>query len=350
MRKKESPRKSQGSKSDGWSIVDILTVFGVMGLCAFLFLGFVYGGDSVGISLLFAVAFTFVIWLILFGLIKVKKVEKDFRMWRIVECVLLAVFLLTCGAAVPVLSNAINVIRAKSDLKEIADKDLNSLTQAIEAFKKQERQNLGQLVTNLKTIAKHGNYEEATTLELREYIAEHLFAGAMTPLTSNDEGRIKEFGKNWHERIDSIAQYPRFNSNAGKFDKKIEYCRGYVAEMGGLELPQVIEDVDSLYILIGSTLNDVAESYPLYNITWNEYSRTFDINIESNGYDMQPKESKVKKKFDNVIAETVTPVSGIFSLVIFTLIILNYLATNRSRKVQIKRGNSTGAQDQGHTL
>ena len=82
-------QNSMATNKSKITLADVLAVVGVILLAAAYFLGFLYRGDVLGISILKGVglgaAFALLLWL----LIKAKSARNYLRQWRIVEVVTL---------------------------------------------------------------------------------------------------------------------------------------------------------------------------------------------------------------------------------------------------------------------
>lgn len=333
MRENKSPKPSAGTKKDGFSIANLISIVGLVVLAFFLYLGFAYSGTNSGTSILYSVIITIGIGLILYALLYAKKVENNFEKWRIVEYVLLAAFVVACAATVPTLCHFINVNRDSDQLKNYAIQDLNGMENAISDFQSQERANLSQLEINLQNVANSYNYYSATTEELKSYIVDEIFGGQDSKLNKEN---ITSFTEKWNEYIENVHHYGEGKSFASTFKNAIEENRRRIAAWEILKIPQAIEEINNLKHDLSTILNSISESYPLHKIgrvgsQWDivDTHKAFTTSIDSNF-----KEECAKRT-------GVNPSGIALSIVIFLLIIFNYVVAYRSTKVSVKAGSSS---------
>lgn len=333
MRDKKSPKPSARTKKDGFSIANLISIVGLVALAFFLYLGFAYSGTNSGTSILYSVMITIGIGLILYALLYAKKVENNFEKWRIVEYALVVVFIVACGATVPTLCHFINVNRDSITLKSYAIQDLKGMETAISDFQNQEKANLSQLEINLQNVASSTNYHSATTEELKSYIADEILGGQDSKLNKEN---ITSFNEKWNGYIDNVHHYGEGKSYASTFKNAIEENRNRIEAWKIFEIPQAIYEISNLKNDLGSNLNSISESYPLHKIgrsgsQWDivDTHKAFTTSIDSN----------FKKE---CAKRTGVNLSGIaLSVVIFLLIIFNYVVAYRSTKVSVKAGSSS---------
>lgn len=333
MRDKKSPKPSAGTKKDGFSIANLISIVGLVALAFFLYLGFAYSGTNNGTSILYSAIITTGIGLILYALLYAKRIENNFGKWRIVEYALLVVFIAACGATVPTLCHFINVNRDSATLKNYALQDLNGMENAISDFQSQERANLSQLELNLSSLASASNYHSAATEELKSYIAEHIMDGKDS---KPGKENIASFTEKWNGYIDNGHHFDEGKPYISEFKRAINENRNRIEAWKILEIPQAMEAISNLKEILGSKLNSISESYPLHKIDkvgsqWDivDPHTVFTTSVESNF-----KEECAKRTGVNL--------SGIaLSAVIFLLIIFNYVVAYRSTKVSVKAGSAT---------
>lgn len=333
MRDKRSPKPSAGTKKDGFSIANLISIFGLVALAFFLYLGFAYSGTNSGTSILYSVIITIGIGLILYALLYAKMVENNFEKWRIVEYALLAVFVGACAATVPTLCHFINVNRDSYNLKNYAIHDLDGMEKAISAFQSQEKDNLSQLETNLQSVASSSNFHSATTDELKAYISSEILGEQDAKLNKEN---IISFTEKWNKHIDNIHHYGEGKNYASTLKNAIKENRNRIEAWSILEIPQAIDEIAKLNEDLGTNLNSISESYPLHKIgragsKWDivDKHKAFTTSINSNF-----KEECAKRTGVNL--------SGVaLSILIFLLIIFNYVVAYRSTKVSVKAGSSS---------
>lgn len=333
MREKKSPKPSVGAKKDGFSIANLISIVGLVVLAFFLYLGFAYSGTNSGTSILYSVMITIGIGLILYALLYAKKVENNFEKWRIVEYTLVGVFIIACSATVPTLCHFINVNRDSENLKNYAIQDLDGMETAISNFQSQERANLSQLEINLQNVATSYNYYSAITEELKSYISHELLGGQDSKLNKEN---ITSFNEKWNNYIDNLHHYGEGKSYASTLKNAIEENRNRIVAWKILEIPQAIEEINKLKHDLDTNLNSISESYPLHKIgragsRWDivDTHKAFMTSIDSNF-----KEECAKRTGVNIYGIAL-------SVVIFLLIIFNYVVAYRSSKVSVKAGRST---------
>lgn len=379
MRDKKTPKPSTGTKKDGFSIANLISIIGLVALAFFLYLGFAYSGTNNGTSILYAVLITVGFGLLLYALLYAKGVQNNFEKWRIVEYTLLVVFVGACVATVPVLCHFINVNKDSQILKSYALEDLNEMEQAIADFQNHERGNLSQLQTQLQSLASKpaSDYRKITTDTLREYISEVVMGGKDEML---DETAIESFTDKWNGYIENVHHYGDGNDYAAGMKQAIDENRKIIESWNILEIPQAIKGINELKEDLVANLNSVSESYPLHRIeskyqsdfseekaspsrknrsmlderdgynSRGKYDRSTYNSVSPSGkasYDIagthEPYVTAVDSTFkDECAKRTGISNSGIaLSVVIFLLIIFNYVVAYRSTKVSVKVGGST---------
>ncbi len=325
MRDKNSPSPSKNAKKDdGFSIADIISILGLLSLCLFLFLGWSYGGTSSGIALLSAIGCTIGIGLILFLLLKAKRAETDFGKWRIVEFVLLGVFVLSCAATVPVLSKFFNINSASAELKSAGREDLENLKNALDKYKETEESNLRSFCAQLNNV-------QYCNSELRKFCSKNSITVAEDgkPYTTN----IKSFFDRWQQKIQDLSQTDGANLYA-TYMKRIENNSTEIEKWNIIELPYVIPGVGELSEDIKRTITEFSKSLP-FNVSGAE--------LGLNNYSYKKFSPDTPKDFQEKIANiNGLAVSGVVtSIFLFFLILFSYLVAFRSSKVGVKAGSLT---------
>lgn len=335
MRNKKSPKPSAGKKKDGFSIANLISIVGLIALAFFLYFGFAYSGINSSTSVLYAVLITLGMGLLLYALLYAKSVENNFEKWRIVEYTLLVVYIGASVAIIPTLCHFINVNSESTTLKNYAIQDLNGMEKALDDFKKYEKSNLNQLVTRLQTVSSAYNYNSVTTGELKEYIDEVILnADDKVHSEKLNEEIIASFEEKWNKNIDNI--HGEDGDYASEFENAIKKNFNRIQVWNVFEIPQAIEDIYNLSIELGGKLNSISESYPLHKIDMN-----------GSQYDVVSKHTAFTTSLTSTFKEECAKKAGlnffgiVLSVVIFLLIIFNYVVAYRSTKVSVKAGGST---------
>lgn len=333
MRDKKTPKPSKGTNKDGFSIANLISIVGLVALAFFLYLGFAYSGTNNGTSVLYSVLISLGMGLILYALLYAKRVENNFEKWRIVEYTLLAFFIVACVAIIPTLCHFINVNKDSATLKSYAIQDLNGIEKALSDFNDQEKANLTQLVTGLENVSETYDSRSATTDELKRYIANEIVGDKDSKLNKEN---ISSFTEKWNNHIDNLYHYGEGKNYASSFKNAIDLNRNRVEAWNILEIPQAIEDIDNLNKNICDKLKSISESYPLHKI--GKVGSQYDIVDIHNAYT-----ASVNSIFiEECTKRTGVNFSGIaLSVMIFLLIIFNYVVAYRSTKVSVKAGGLT---------
>lgn len=349
MKSKKTPKK-KGNK-DGFSLANLISIIGLVVLGFFLYLGMAYGGTNNGTSVLLAVGVTLFFGLMLYFMLYAKQVETNFTPWRIVEYILLAVFVVAACVSIPTMCHFINVNSKSAELMKVGNNELDAMEKAINDFKNKEKSNLSNLKVQLQTIASQPNYISATSDDLKDFIKKEIMAGKDGRPT---QGHINSFNEKWEGYIENLHNYNDGKNYAKTFKDNIKMNRDRIQSWQILEIPKAIEELDKLKGDMNKVLDEISSSYPLHQIG-REYSGRFDIKEKhesvhvSSGMNEQLKpgvNSNFKAECANL---TGMNGSGIFlSIIIFLLVIFSYISAYRSNKVSIKGGVSRN--DQGRIL
>lgn len=329
MKNKKS-LNSKVKKKDGLSVANLISLLGLALLAFFLYLGFSYGGTNTGSSVLYAVLITVGIGILLYSLIYAKRVENNFQKWRIAEYTLLMIYVGACVATIPLMSHFLNVNNDSRNLQQYAISDLNDLDNAMSEFQNFERNNLSQMHTNLKNVAASTNYHAATTPELREFISNEIIGNDNDPLT---EENINSFIEKWDRYITDIHHYGEQKSYGSALKKAIAENRNRVEAWKIMEIPEAIQGINQLHWEMADTLKGISKSYPLHKI--GRVGSKYDIVQKHLPFVISTK-SQFKEQCD---AKSGVAMGGIIiSIIIFLLVLFNYLVAYRSNKVAIKSG------------
>lgn len=329
---KKTSRISSDKKKDGFSIANVISILGLVILAFFLYLGFAYGGTNTGTAILYAVLITIGMGILLYGLLYAKSVEDNFNKWKFVEIALVVIFIIAAGSTVHVMCRFLNVNSESDNLKNYALEDLTELETAIEDFKNYEKNNLSQLEINLQSIAGCENYYSATTQELKDFIKIEVKGDDNEISDSN----IKAFVKKWNGHIDKVIDLKKSEYFGESFENAIKEQRDRINAWEILEVPQAIEGIDRLHKELAGKLKSASASYPLHKI--GRSGSKYDIVDEHEAFEVST-ESNFKDKCNEL---TDINLKGIaISIIIFLLIIFNYVVAYRSTKVGVKVGGLT---------
>lgn len=341
MKQKNAPKpgnqasSNKNANSNGVSLANIITIVGLGILGFFLYLGFSYSGTNASTSLLYAALMTMGIGLLIYFMLKAKSVQDNFSKWRVVEYALVGVFAMACFATVPVMSHFINVNNDSANLQNYALQDLDNLEKAISEFQDNERAQLSQLATNLHTIADASNQHAAITPELKDFITTEIHGGNNEILTHKD---VEAFSDKWNSHIDNLYHYGEGKSYMDAFSQAIEKNRNRINNWKVLEIPQAINDISKLHEELGTNLSDISSSYPLHKVGFEGNHTQMDILASHQPYVVS---SQAQFKEECAKRDGMNAVGWGLSLVIFFLIVFNYVVAYRSSKVSVKAGSLT---------
>ena len=327
-KKTQTKKSGKGGQKDGVSFANILSVLGVVLLGFFLYLGFAYKGVNSGTAVLYAALISTGFALLLAALVTVKKVENNFQKWRWVEYGLLGVFIAGAVAVIPTMCYFININSHSDELKEVARTDIDNIRNTIALFKLNESKALTTCRTDINTKFVNGKFTMPSDLQ---EIFEDIYT---TNDTINNQGV-----KKWEGYIEDIKNLNDTRYYGNKWTQQINENRQKINSWSIFSIPQAIEDIDRLSKEIPDSLMSISASYkPIHT--------TIDVigNLCYKGSEMRmlfrcaSTTSRLKEqaqKYDGI-----TPMGVILSLVIFLLIIFNYIVGYRSNKVSVKAGSA----------
>ena len=231
------------------TIANIIAVFGIVLLMALFFLGFLYTGDTLGISILKGVGLGCAFALLLWYMIKAKSKTnlEDKGKWLISEYTALALYIGLAVVSCNWMTQFVNVYAAKNDIKASVNKDIETINTVIGEFKNNERTKISELSTNLTTSLTEARMDRSVEALLCELL----------DVRNLDDVSASSIDNNIYQPYaDSIADV----SEANGWDAKISSCEKEVTAWNILRLPQLIEKLNGLGSDVTEKLNEALAS------------------------------------------------------------------------------------------
>ena len=330
-KKTQTKKSGKGGQKDGVSIANIVSVLGVVLLGFFLYLGFAYKDVNSGTAVLYAALISAGFALLLFFLVKIKKVENDFKKWRIVEYGLLGLFIAGAVAVIPTMCYFININSHSDELKKVAQEDMDNIRKAIQEFKDYENVKLTECVTEIENEMVNSGVNHTMSSELKE---------AYDGIYSVELNEIVPKGvEKWKGYIENIQNLNDKLPYGEEWTRQIDDNEQKVYGWSIFSIPQAIEDIDRLSKEIPDSLMSISASYqPIHTRIDAVGYMCYKGSEMREAFQCPSTTSKLKEqaqKYDGV-----TPIGVILSLVIFLLIISNYIVGYRSNKVSVKAGSA----------
>lgn len=318
------------TKDNHISIANIFAVIGIVLLHVCIFLGYYYSGDNLGISILkasvWALAFVLLIWLI----IKAKTADTDLTKWRIIEGVLVFVYIVVAVFSCPKVSRFVNIYTAADSLKVAATEDITLINDCINTFKQNERHDLTVTVTGLE-VAQQGRASEA----LQAFVEENNFE--LTDVS------ISNFNEKWDDRIESIIDSTE-TCYAETWATALDECNNQIQGWSILKIPEAMNSMKTLSTQISAKLTEISATLPFPVIEQDE-SLVSDIIEQHEGKDYNIS-TTFTEKIENISSFSIIGI--VLTIVLHLLVLFNYLIVPRTKKVRPKFDASY--RDEGMTL
>ena len=310
------------------TIANIIAVFGIVLLMALFFLGFLYTGDTLGISILKGVglgcAFALLLWIMIKA--KSKTNLEDKGKWLITEYTALALYVGLAVVSCNWMTQFVNVYAAKNDIKTSVNKDLEAINTVIGDFKSNERTKISELSTNLSTAVTEARMDRSVETLLCELLGVRNLEDVSASSIDNNI---------YQPYADSISDI----SEANGWDTEISICEKEISKWNILRLPQLIERVNDLGSDVTEKLNEYAEHIPHYAVHDNSNEHAYHAEEESaDTYEVEVETPSMVKNLKT------SPWGYGACALIHLLILFNYLVTKRSNKIRNRKTNETAMQ------
>lgn len=307
------------------TIANVIAVFGLVLLTALLFLGFLYTGDTLGISILKGCGLGCVFALLLWFMITAKSKTnlEDKGKWLVSEYAALALYIALAVVSCHWMTPFVNVYTAKNDIKASVKNDIEAINTAIDDFKNTERPKMQELSNNLKTALREERMDVSVERLLCQLLCEDNLDNVYA---STIDSSIYEL------YTDSIADV----SEANGWDVEISDCEKEVSKWNILRLPQLISKVSDLGADVTEKLNSFAERIPHYAVHDNPDVHLFFAEKQSaDTYEAVVATPGMMQKLNSSLW-------GYGACILVHLLILfNYLVTRRSSKIRNLKKNDT---------
>ena len=321
-----------GASGKSFSLATLISVLGLVILGFVLYFGFAYAGQNTGTAILFAILITLGFGVLLYGLLYAKGADDHFKGWAVAEVIMLVAFIGGAAATVPVMSGFLTVNGASDELSQVANDDLDQISQMIKTFQEKASGNLNTMSTQMESLVARGNLGQTTTPELQEALRKASLMGENSTNVSMTD--VNAWQNNWGGYINNVYDPTSGGEYGPNWQETIDLNRQRIESWSILDIPQAMNDIDALSAQVSETLARLSGEYPFHNIVLNG------TRWDDGGIMTLPKE-EYKARFKAECAEkTGFSASGaVLSAVIFLIILFNYLVAYRSRKVGIKGGS-----------
>lgn len=341
MKTKKS-KSATSADSKVFSLGDLVSLLGLVLLAFCMYLGYAYGGENTGTSILYALLISLLVGLLLYAMIYAKKAENNFKKWKTAEYVMLAMYITVGLSTVPVMSVFINVNNDSKELTGIALQDLNRMEQAIADFKSTENANLSNTLTGLTNVLDSSNPYANSSPDLRKFVENEVTGGTDKYIT---KGKLDAYSVKWHGYIKNLHDRKRNRSYAGEWNKVLDETRVLVSSWKVLEVPAILQKIENMHKELSSSLPEISESYNFPVIDRSANSSVWTIVSEQQPYDTNI-DIRLIEECKN--KSSISVVGILLSAGIFLLILFDYFVTSRSTKTAVRPG--AGSNDGGMTL
>lgn len=320
------------NKSNGISLANIIATFGIVLLLVFLFLGYFYSGDNIGIAILKASAWTAGFGILLWLLIKAKGADTDMTKWRVIEGILLFLYIVIAVLSSNKVARFATIYASSDELKTAATEDISLIRQGIEAFQATENAALTNTFTGLE-LASQGEASE----RLMEFVDANGFE--LSPAS------IGNFKDKWQDRIENITDQTQ-SSYYDAWDEELERCTEQIQGWSVLKIPEAVATMKDLAPQVTAKLEEISAGLPFPVIHKNE-ADVSDI-VKDHEASQYPIAATFADRFNNMSSYSIIGI--IICIVIHVMILFNYFVTYRTKRNRIKTNKNIAVNDGGLSI
>ena len=305
------------NKSNGISLANIIATIGIVILLVFLFLGYFYSGDNLGIAILKASAWT---------------ADADLIKWRVIEGILLFLYIVIAVLSSNKVARFATIYASSDELKTAATEDIRLIRQGIETFQATENAALTNTITGLE-LASQG--------EVSDSLMEFVNANGFELTTAS----IANFKDKWQDRIENVTDQSQ-SSFYDAWDEELERCTEQIQGWSVLKIPEAVATMKDLAPQVTAKLEEISAGLPFPVIYKNE-ADVSDIvkNHEANAY---PIAATFANRFIDMSSYSIIGI--IICIVIHVMILFNYLVAYRTKRNRIKTNKNIPVNDGGLSI
>jgi len=322
------------------TLANVFAVVGLMLLAVAFFLGYIFQNDNYGLATLKAGGWTAGFALMLWLLIRAKTAIAYKKGWRIVEVVVLLLYLAAAVLTVPVAGRFFGIYAKAGELKTAANDDVELLSNTIAEFQSHEGQQLANTVEGLKRLLSLDD-SLGIAYDLREFVSEQI--EGVTDISDLTTSKVSAFEDQWQRKIERITDDSHHN-HAAAWKEQIEACDERVQTWNVLQMPQAIDALQKLTDEVESTLQETADEMPFPSIN-REDDGSWAITAPHDAY-MPDLDGNVSSVMATI--KPWGPVSIGACVVIHLLILFNYFMVFRNRTIRPRKNVDTS--DEGGVL
>ena len=307
------------NKSNGVSLANVIAVVGIVLLSVFLFLGYFYSGDILGISIMksaaWAAGFSLLLWL----LIKAKTADTDTGKWKVIEGLLLFLYIIVALLSSNKVARFATVYSSSEELKAVATEDISHVRQGIAQFQSTENEALTNTITGLELAA-----QGESTQELKDFVADNGFE-----LT---DASIANFKEKWQDRIANVTDQD-LNSFYDAWDDRLMEYNDMIQGWSVLKMPETANAMRDLGPQVSAKLEEISAGLPFPVIYKNEDDAS-EINRQHEG-NHYPIVTTFADKFTNMSSYSIVGIA--LCLALHAMVLFNYLVVSRTKRVNPRK-------------
>jgi hypothetical protein len=317
---------AKNQKSEKITIANLIAVVGIVLLLIFSYIGHSYmSGGEMGWDIVISVAITAFTAFLLWFLIKAKGAENNLNLWKKVEYVTLALYILF---AVPAslfggIMHFFVVNDNKENIKMYAEQDLDKIDKLFEDYKAFESEAVSRTGTGLQNATSSGHVCDE---KLNNFFEE------------NRIQHTKESAQNFETLQRNALIGSGFEKFYENFLQQRENIQSIVNGWSIIQIPMKSKQMSDLATSVQEELNKLSQNAKLPVITYNEYSgkytlgenQTSKFNIAGGVESFQFKKAMQEAEGFSVTAILVV-------LLIHFLILFNYIVAYRTSTLGITK-------------
>lgn len=318
-------------KKNSITLANVIATIGIVLLTVFIFLGYFYTSDNIGISILKAVGWAFLFTLLLWFMIKAKGAEDDLKKWLVLEILTLVVYLIAAGISSPKVARFATIYVSSGDLKAAANTDIETIRQRIDMFKTKEHRALSVTITGLEN-ATNGEVSEALT----DFVADNNF--------ELNQQSIDIFKEKWAAVIDNVTD-STLSSFSDVWDTELTRCNDLIQSWSVLKIPEAVSTMTNISNQVPAKLAEVSSTLPL-PVIHRDGNGIYDIEKmhETGNYNMN---AQFAEKINAMGSFSIVGI--LICLVLHAMILFNYLVAYRTKKKRPQKSDML-FNDHGMTL
>lgn len=316
-------------KNNGISIANIVAILGLVIFLVLSYLGQSYmSGGSMIWDILKSSGYTAVAAFLIWFLIKAKGAENDLKKWKILEYLVLVIYILYAVVSIQYsgVIHFFNVNDKKEQVKEFAREDIANVNKMYDEYEKFEYEKLDDIVAHLSNMDMYNNY---IPNDLQNFIEDKT-------ITIGDMSSINTYRDDIKKKIDEYKDYKKIS------DAEFKTILSQINSWSVLNIPATSQKIEKLSKEIAKRLtensNNVSDYLPVIMVDDNGYYIDGSHKIEFSSEDLNLQYKKAISEPVKLTEFENLSIIGFLSIIgIHLLILFNYIVAYRTKTLPVGR-------------